>query len=451
MVKAFHRVGLEVLLDVVYNHTGEGNHLGPTLCFRGVDNASCYRLLPEQPRYYLDTTGCGNSLNVPHPRALQLILDSLRYWVQDMHVDGFRFDLAPTLARDPVAFDRFSRFFATIAQDPVLAEVKLIAEPWDLGPDGYQLGNFPSEWGEWNGRYRDCIRRFWRADEGQVPELASRIAGSSDLFQAKDRGPYAGVNFVTCHDGFTLHDLVTYQQKHNEVNGEGNRDGTDANWSRNWGTEGETGSVRIAHLRARAKKNFLASLAFSQGVPMLLHGDELGRTQGGNNNAYCQDNETSWVDWNLDDARREILEFTRHVFEIRRSNPVFRRRRFFAGNPVADDGAKDVSWFRPDGSEMKLEDWHAPRNKLLGMLIHGEASDELDERGRPNRGETLLLLLNGGARSRYFQLPALPGSGSWREIVNTAREGTSAGRVVRADGVNLIAHSLILLAHEVPR
>ncbi len=445
MVKAFHRVGIEVLLDVVYNHSGEGNHLGPNLCFRGVDNASYYLLQRDHPRYYLDFTGCGNTLRTSHPRVLQLVLDSLRYWVTEMHVDGFRFDLASSLGRDPYDFERFGRFFATVQQDPVLAGVKLIAEPWDLGHGGYQLGRFPPGWAEWNGRYRDTARRFWRGDPGHIPELASRLSGSSDLFHANDRGPYASINFVTCHDGFTLHDLVSYERKHNQANGEDNRDGDDANWSRNWGAEGETESLRVNHLRDRVKRALLASLAFSQGVPMLSHGDELGRTQRGNNNAYCQDNELTWIDWNLDESRRQLLEFCCHVFRIRHENPVFRRRRFFAGGPVTEAGAKDVSWIRPDGQEMTHEDWHEEKNRVLGMLIHGEASDEVDERGRANRGHTLLLLVNGGSRSRFFQLPTRPPNGRWREIVNTSR---ASSRVLRGGGLNLTGHTLILLRHE---
>jgi len=450
MVKAFHRVGIEVILDVVYNHTGEGNHLGPTLCFRGIDNTAYYQLEPEAPRFYTDHTGCGNSLDLSHPRVLQLVLDSLRYWVTEMHVDGFRFDLATTLAREDRQnreFDPFARFFTTVQQDPVLSGVKLVAEPWDLGPGGYRLGGFPPDWAEWNGRYRDAVRRFWRGDEGQVPELASRLTGSSDLFQGSGRGPYASVNFVTCHDGFTLHDLVSYERKHNEANGEENRDGADDNWSRNWGHEGETEAVRIVHLRERMKRNFLATLAFSQGVPMLSHGDEVGRTQEGNNNAYCQDNEIAWMDWNLDENARELLRFTQEVFRVTRENPVFRRRRFFAGSPVRP-GVKDVAWLRPDGKEMAETDWHDPRNRILGMLIPGQASDEMDERGRPNQGQTLLLLLNGGPRSRYFELPSLPEAGAWHEIANSARTGR---RAVRGAGVNLVAHSLLLLGYEVPR
>jgi glycogen operon protein len=448
MVKAFHRAGIEVILDVVYNHTAEGNRLGPTLSFRGIDNASYYKLVPDDPRYCLDFTGCGNSLDASEPRVMQLVLDSLRHWVEEMHVDGFRFDLASTLGRNPRDFDPAAPFFATLQQDPVLARVKLIAEPWDLGEGGYRLGGFAGRWAEWNDRYRDCVRRFWRGDEGQVPELASRLSGSCDIFEASDRGPFASVNFVTAHDGFTLHDLVTYSQKHNEANGEENRDGHDESTSRNWGVEGETEATRVVRVRERTKRNLLATLAFSQGVPMLSHGDEIGRTQRGNNNAYCQDNELSWVDWELDESRRALLEFTRQVFALRRAQPVFRRRRCFAGNPVTGEGPKDVSWLRPEGGEMQGDDWADSRSRTLGMLIHGQASDEVDERGRPNRGDTLLLLLNGGARSRLFQLPDLPQPGVWREIVNTASPGR---RHPRHGRTNLVAHALILLAYEVPR
>ena len=448
MVKAFHRVGIEVILDVVYNHTGEGNHLGPTLCFRGIDNASYYRLSPEDRRYYVDYTGCGNTLDVFNPRVMQLVLDSLRYWVEEMHVDGFRFDLAVTLGRRRDEFDAGGRFFATVQQDPVLSRVKLIAEPWDLGPDGYRVGGFPAGWAEWNGRYRDGVRSFWRGDEGTIPELASRLSGSSDLFWPGGRGAHASVNFVACHDGFTLHDLVSYERKHNEANGEDGRDGHDDNLSCNWGVEGETESVNVNRLREQMKRNFLATLAFSQGVPMLSHGDELGRTQMGNNNAYCQDNELTWIDWSLDEPSRKLLAFTRRVLRIRSSNSVFRRRGFFAGDPVTDEGSKDVAWLRPDGDEMTQDDWLKAGNRVLGVLIHGEASDEVDERGRLNRGETLLLLVNGGGRSRYFELPAMPEVGRWVETVNTARPQTGP---VAAGGVNLIGHSLILLRYEVPR
>jgi isoamylase len=443
MVKAFHRAGIEVILDVVYNHTGEGNHMGPTLSMRGVDNASFYRLTPQNLRFYLDFSGTGNSLNMRHPRSIQVIMDSLRYWVTEMHVDGFRFDLAPVLARELYEVDRLSAFFDIMQQDPVLSQVKLIAEPWDVGPGGYQVGNFPVGWAEWNGKYRDCVRKFWRGEAGQVPELAYRLSGSSDLYEGSGRRTYAAINFVTAHDGFTLNDLVSYEGKHNEANGENNQDGADDNSSRNWGVEGPTDNPRIRRMRERMKRNFLATLLFSQGVRMLLGGDEMGRTQQGNNNAYCQDNEISWVHWTLSKRDERLLEFTRRCLDIFRSSPILRRRSFFAGRPHSPAGVKDVTWIRPDGQEMTEEDWSNHDNHILGMLIDGQATDEVDERGRPVFGETLLLLLNGGPRSRYFELPAPEGAGMWQEAINTARPELS--RLVRTRGVNLVAHSLMLL------
>ena len=445
MVKSLHRAGIEVILDVVYNHSAEGGRDGPTLSFRGIDNVSYYRLDPENPRRYVDTTGCGNTLNTGHYRTHQLMMDSLRYWVQEMHVDGFRFDLAPALARDLMEVGYFDHFFAMVQQDPALAEVKLIAEPWDLGPDGYQVGNFPSGWGEWNGLYRDTVRRFWRGDPGQLGELASRLSGSDDIFERRGRAPYASINFVTCHDGFTLNDLVSYEHKHNEANGEENRDGTNANWSRNWGVEGPTESVRILRRRRLMRRNMLATLAFAQGVPMISQGDEIGGTQEGNNNAYCQDGALSWVDWDLDAPNRELLEFARKVFALRRESPVLRRRGFFTGRPVRDTGSKDLSWLRSDGSELSVADWENPELRVLGMLLLGEATDEVDEQGRPTVGDSLLLLLNGGDRPSYFQLPAMLDPGRWHKDIDTARPGR---RTVPDGAVNLAAHSLILLTHE---
>jgi glycogen operon protein len=444
MVKTFHRAGIEVILDVVYNHTGEGNELGPTLSPRGIDNTSYYRLKPEEPRYYMDFTGTGNSLNMLHPRTMQLIMDSLRYWIAEMHVDGFRFDLATVLARELYEVNRLGTFFDIIQQDPKISQVKLIAEPWDVGPGGYQVGNFPVGWAEWNGTYRDCLRRFWRGDPGQVPELASRLSGSADLYQESGRRTYATVNFVTAHDGFTLNDLVSYERKHNEANGEDNQDGTDENYSRNWGVEGPTESAQVLRMRERMKRNFLATLIFSQGVRMVLGGDEIGRTQQGNNNAYCQDNEISWVHWELSARDRRLLEFTKDALRIFRSNPVLRRRSFFTGRPLAGDGVKDLTWVRPAGGEMADEDWGDAENRILGMLIHGRATDEVDERGRPVFGDTLLLLLNGGWRSRAFTLPVLERPGLWQETMNTARPGE---RLVRKPFVNLTAHSVILLRY----
>jgi isoamylase len=412
MVKRLHAAGLEVILDVVYNHTAEGNHLGPTLSFRGIDNSAYYRLNPENLRLYVDFTGCGNTVDLRHSGTRQLVMDSLRYWITEMHVDGFRFDLAPVLVRGNDGVDPFGEFFDLVRQDPIVSQAKLIAEPWDLGPDGYQVGRFPIGWAEWNGKYRDSIRRFWRGDAGTVGDLASRLSGSSDLYETSGRTPLASVNFVTCHDGFTLQDLVSYESKHNEANGENNRDGTDQNLSRNWGIEGATEAAHIIRMRDRIKRNFLGTLAFSQGVPMISHGDELGRSQAGNNNAYCQDNPTTWIDWRLSPLQRELLQFTRRVFAIRAANPVLRRRTFFR-HEAPKGSAKDLTWLGPDGAEMTPEQWNDPANHVLGMLIRGEATDETDERGRRVTGDALLLLLNGGTRSKPFILPPAGRLGSW--------------------------------------
>jgi isoamylase len=446
MVKRFHRAEIEVILDVVYNHTAEGNHLGPTLSFRGIDNSAYYRLEPNW-RFYTDWTGTGNTVDIRHSRTMQLVMDSLRYWVADMHVDGFRFDLAPVLARGDVDVSPFAEFFDVVRQDPVVSKVKLIAEPWDLGPGGYQVGRFPIGWGEWNGKYRDTTRRYWRGDPGQLGEFASRLVGSSDLFEHSQRSPLASINFVTCHDGFTLHDLVSYESKHNEANGEDNRDGTDDNRSRNWGVEGPTEAVHVIRTRERIKRNFMATLAFSQGVPMISHGDEVGRTQQGNNNAYCQDSPLTWIDWRLTPLQRQLLDFTRAVFSIRAANPVLRRRNFFRHQP-GPGGVKDLTWLRHDGNEMTEADWADPSNHVLGMLILGEATDEIDERGRRLVGEAILLLTNGGARSRPFTLPQLESPGAWVEVLNTAHPSP---RLVRQGKVSLVAHSLMLLRHERPR
>ncbi len=444
MVKGLHRAGIEVILDVVYNHTVEGSCLGPTLSLRGIDNATYYRLNPDDKLDYVDYTGCGNSLNVLHERTLQLIMDSLRYWVKEMHVDGFRFDLAPGLARETHGMNRRSRFFAMIAQDPILARVKFIAEPWDLGPEGYQLGNFPCGWAEWNCEYRDTVRRFWKGDGKQIGDLASRVSGSAHLYQEHGRDPFSSVNFVTCHDGFSLHDLVSHNKKHNEPNAEENRDGTDANWSRNWGVEGPADSASIQRRRERVKRNFFATLAFSQGVPMISHGDELGRTQRGNNNAYCQDNRIAWINWDLDTHDRDLLAFVGKVFRARRANAVFRRGSFFSGSTLPRVGAKDVSWLRADGEEMTEEDWNDPNRFVLGMLILAEASEAVDERGRLLQRDTILLLMNGGARSCHFRLPVPSQPGHWEETVNTATAHPGE-RILKRDAVNLVANSLILL------
>jgi len=448
MVKALHNAGIEVILDVVYNHTGEGNHLGPTLSFRGIDNASYYRLVPMQPRYYLDYTGCGNTLNVRHPRLLQLIMDSLRYWVLEMHVDGFRFDLASTLARELHDVDRLSAFFDIIHQDPVLSQVKLIAEPWDLGEGGYQVGNFPPGWAEWNGRYRDAIRRYWKGDGGQVAELAYRLSGSSDLYEGGGRRPHASINFVTAHDGFTLHDLVSYNQKHNEANGENNADGTDDNLSWNCGVEGPTTKPSIVALRERQKRNILATLLLSQGVPMLCSGDEMGRTQRGNNNAYCQDNEISWIDWKLSKPQQSLLAFTRNLIALRQKHPVFRRRRFFQGRRIRGAEVKDLSWVRPDGKEMTDDDWAQGYVRCLGVRLAGHAIEEKDPKGRPLLDDTFLLLINAHHEPRPFTLPAHKRGVLWQPVFDTALYDTNGRAVTLLRGgeqYDLEGRSLALL------
>ncbi|MEB2345374.1 MAG: glycogen debranching protein GlgX [Deltaproteobacteria bacterium] len=442
MVKRLHRAGLEVILDVVYNHTPEGGADGPTLSLRGLDDAGYYRHRPDAPGEYLDFTGCGNSLDTGRPRALQLVLDSLRYWVEEMHVDGFRFDLATVLARDGHQFEPFGRFFEFVRQDPVLAGVKLIAEPWDLGPGGWQLGRFPVGWSEWNDRFRDATRRFWRGDGGQLPELASRIAGSSDFFGAGGRPPQASVNFVAAHDGLTLRDLVSYARKHNEANGEGNRDGGHDE-SANWGVEGESASLRVRKLRARVRRNLFATLALAQGVPMISHGDELGRTQGGNNNAYCIDDERTWIDWEGADA--EMLAFARAALALRRDNAVFRRRRFFRGEAAVPGLPGDVAWLRPEGGPMQEADWHDASRRALGLLIPAASADPADERGRPQAARTVLLLLNGGPRTQGFLLPDPGGEGVWCELLDSAcAQGSRSFRA--GERLPVAAHGLLLLA-----
>ena len=420
MVKTLHSAGIEVILDVVYNHTAEGNHLGPTLSFRGIDNAAYYRLVEHDKRYYMDYTGCGNTLNVTHPRTLQLIMDSLRYWVTEMHVDGFRFDLASTLARELHAVDRLSAFFDILHQDPILSQVKLIAEPWDVGEGGYQVGNFPVGWAEWNGKYRDTIRRYVKSDGGQMAELAYRLTGSSDLYGISGRRPFASINFITAHDGFTLHDLVSYNDKRNEANGENNQDGTNDNASWNCGAEGPSNAPAIVELRERQKRNFLTILFLSQGVPMLCGGDEIGRTQHGNNNAYCQDNEISWFDWNIDHAQRNLLKFVRALIQLRKSHPVLRRRRFFQGRHIRGSEVKDLSWFRPDGKEMTDEDWNAGYARSLALRLAGDAISETDEKGRPIVGATLLILLNAHHAPLAFTLPAHKRGIRWCPLLDTA-------------------------------
>jgi len=419
MVKTLHQEGIEVILDVVYNHTAEGNHLGPMLSLKGIDNAAYYRLVEGDRRYYMDYTGTGNSLNMRHPHVLQLIMDSLRYWVLDMHVDGFRFDLAATLARELHDVDRLSAFFDIIQQDPVISQVKLIAEPWDVGEGGYQVGNFPPLWSEWNGKYRDEVRDFWRGADQTLGDFAYRLTGSPDLYATTGRRPYASINFITAHDGFTLRDLVSYNDKHNEANGEENRDGESHNRSWNCGVEGPADDPEVNALRARQQRNFLATLFLSQGIPMLLGGDEMGRTQGGNNNAYCQDNETSWLDW--ESADQDLLEFTARLIALRREHPVFRRRRWFLGARIRGEGVRDIGWFRPDGELMGEADWREGFAKSLGMFLNGDAIPNLDPRGEPVVDDTFYVLFNAYHEPLPFRLPARPEWGErWVKVLDTA-------------------------------
>lgn len=449
MVRSLHEAGIEVILDVVYNHTAESGQLGPTLSLRGIDNAVYYHLDPDHPRFFRDFTGCGNSVNVRHPRGLQLVMDSLRYWVEQMHVDGFRFDLTTVLARGAAGFEPDGPFLAAVAQDPVLAQVKLIAEPWDLGPGGYQVGGFPAGWSEWNDRYRDALRQYWKGDAGQLSLFARRICGSSDLFRA-DRGACASINFVTAHDGFTLEDLVSYEQKHNEANGENNRDGTSLNHSRNWGVEGPTEEVSVRVVRDHVTRAILATLAFSRGVPMLAAGDEMGRTQRGNNNAYCQDNDISWVNWELDARQRELLEFTRAVLAIRREYPALRACGFYQGKPVASGEPNDVTWLRPDGSNLTDEDWQDSRCGLLGMLIHamigtcGEACEVpyTDGGGR----QTIAIYYNAEARGHRVTLPVILGKGRWMRRLNSAAP-LPARRAVAGERIEVPARAVVLLEY----
>jgi glycogen operon protein len=419
MVRALHAAGIEVILDVVYNHTAEGNQMGPTLSWRGIDNASYYRLSPEDPRYYMDFTGCGNTLNMQHPKVLQMIMDSLRYWVTEMHVDGFRFDLASTLARELFEVNKLGAFFDLIAQDPTLCQVKLIAEPWDVGPGGYQVGNFPPGWAEWNGKYRDNVRKFWKGDGGTASEFSTRLAGSSDLYEWSGRKPYASVNFVTCHDGFTLQDLVSYNGKHNEANGEDNRDGTDNNDSWNGGHEGPTDDPGIRALRARQKRNMIATLMLSQGVPMIFAGDELSHTQNGNNNTYCQDNELSWLNWELDEEKQHFLDFVKTAIRVWKGQPVFQRRHFFQGRSIRGTDIKDISFLGPDGTEMTDEAWDEGFTKCLGMRLAGDIIGEVDERGRPIVGDTLLVMFNAHWEPIPFALPLHKEGQQWERVFDT--------------------------------
>ena len=421
MVRNLHAAGIEVILDVVYNHTAEGNHLGPTLSFRGLDNRAYYRLVPDTPRFYLDFTGTGNSCDTLHPRTLQLIMDSLRYWVQEMRVDGFRFDLASTLARDQNGVSKSHPFFEAIHQDPVLSRVKLIAEPWDVGDGGYQVGNFPLGWSEWNGKYRDAVRSYWKGDEGKIGEMAHRLSGSPDLYQESGRRPYASINFITSHDGFTLSDLVSYSDKHNDANGENNQDGDNNNHSWNCGIEGPAEDPEVQSLRRQQRRNFLTTLFLSQGVPMLLGGDEFGRTQAGNNNAYCQDNEISWLRWEHDEEGERLLNFTRQLIQLRKDHPVFRRPKFFQGRRLRGSEIKDVMWFNPGGNEMSDEEWISPFVRCLGMLLSGDTVDVLSFEGQPVGDETFLLLLNAHYEPITF---VLPGSEKleWELVLDTRDE-----------------------------
>ena len=419
MVKAFHREGIEVILDVVYNHTAEGNHMGPMLGFRGVDNPTYYRLVSDDARYYMDYTGTGNSLNARHPQVLTLIMDSLRYWIQEMHVDGFRFDLAATLARELHDVDRLSAFFDIIHQDPVISEVKLIAEPWDVGDGGYQVGNFPAGWAEWNGRYRDTVRRYWKSDEGQLSDFGYRLTGSSDLYDRDGRRPSASINFVTAHDGFTLHDLVSYNGKHNEANEEDNRDGSNDNFSWNMGVEGPTEDQEIIERRERQKRNFLTTLLFSQGVPMILGGDEIGHSQNGNNNAYCQDNETTWINWSLDQRQVALLEFTQKLIQMRRDHPNLHRRKFYQDRAIRGTEERDIVWLRPDGEEMTDDEWGLGWVRCLGLILNGETLGDVDESGEPITDDTFLIMLNCHHEPIQFFLPKPPGADRWEVVIDT--------------------------------
>jgi isoamylase len=452
MVRSLHDAGIEVILDVVYNHTAEGNHLGPTISFKGIDNQAYYRLMDDDSRYYMDYTGTGNTLNVRHPHSLQLIMDSLRYWVIEMHVDGFRFDLASALARDLYDVDKLSTFFELVQQDPIVSQVKLIAEPWDVGPGGYQVGNFPAQWTEWNGQYRDTVRDFWRGEPSTLGEFASRITGSADLYEHSGRRPVASINFVTAHDGFTLSDLVSYNEKHNKANGEDNQDGESHNRSWNSGVEGPTDDPEVLELRARQHRNFLATLLLSQGVPMILHGDELGRTQLGNNNTYAQDNELSWIHWG--EADLPLIEFTAAVSRLRKEHPTFRRSRFFDGHPGKrsdGDALSDIVWLNSDGAEMQSEDWDENRARTVAMFLNGGGIRERDARGQPVTDVHFLLCFNADPEHVEFTLPPEEYGPEWEVVVDTAGEG--ADLVPRPAGSTLTVHSrslVVLRAYHAP-
>jgi glycogen operon protein len=447
MVRDLHVAGIEVILDVVYNHTAEGNEMGPTMCFRGIDNQAYYRLVDGDPGHYYDTTGTGNTLLMRHPHVLQLIMDSLRYWVLEMHVDGFRFDLAASLARQFHEVDRLSAFFDLVQQDPVVSQVKLIAEPWDVGDGGYQVGNFPPLWTEWNGKWRDTVREFWRGEPATLGEFASRFTGSADLYQADGRRPLASINFVTAHDGFTLHDLVTYNEKHNEANGEGNKDGESHNRSWNCGVEGETEDLEVLALREKQKRNFLATLFLSQGVPMLLHGDEIGRTQRGNNNAYCQDNELSWVDWERAKENFTLEDFAREVSALRRDHPVFRRRRFFKGDPTRgfESELGDIAWFTPGAEHMSESDWEVGFARTIAVFLNGDAINESDARGQRVVDDSFLLLFNANDQDMSFTVPDADYGERWAVVLDTAAPMADRGSVKAAEQVLVESRSLSVL------
>jgi isoamylase len=447
MVRSLHAAGIEVILDVVYNHTAEGNHLGPTINFRGIDNVAYYRLVDEDQRLYKDYTGTGNSLNARHPHVLQLIMDSLRYWVTEMHVDGFRFDLAATLARELHDVDRLSAFFDLVQQDPIVSQVKLIAEPWDVGEGGYQVGNFPGLWTEWNGKYRDTVRDYWRGEPATLGEFASRLTGSSDLYEASSRRPSASINFVIAHDGFTLHDLVSYNDKHNDANGEGNRDGESHNRSWNCGVEGPTDDPDILALRSRQMRNFWATLMLSQGTPMIAHGDEIGRTQQGNNNVYCQDSELSWMDWSLVDKNADLLTFARKVTKLRRKHPVFRRRRFFDGEPIrTGDEVRDIAWLTPAGQEMTHDDWNKAFDKCVAVFLNGDAIDAPNARGERVVDDSFLLCFNAHSRDVEFVTPHDDYAQEWTVELDTNHPAGVAESVVTAEGkINVPGRSVLIL------
>lgn len=446
MVRALHEAGIEVILDVVYNHTAEGNHLGPTLSFRGIDNENYYRLVEDDKRYYMDYTGTGNTFNVRQPHALQLLMDSLRYWVTEMHVDGFRFDLAATLAREFYDVDRLSTFFELVQQDPIVSQVKLIAEPWDVGPGGYQVGNFPPLWTEWNGKYRDTVRDFWRGEPATLGEFASRLAGSADLYERSGRRPFASINFITAHDGFTLRDLVSYNDKHNEANGEDNNDGESHNRSWNCGVEGPTDDTEVLSLRARQQRNFLATMLLSQGVPMIAHGDELGRTQNGNNNAYCQDSPLSWIDW--EHADQPLVEFTSALVRLRLNHPTFRRISYFDGKPVergTDEPLPDVAWLLPSGEPMSPQDWGSGFGKSVGMFLNGNGIGGRDLRGEPISDDSFLIYFNAGTDKVEMTLPDSEYSEAWAAVIDTSGDATDGDLLEAGSTITVEAKSLVVL------